>query len=97
MAAEQSLDIGTVAIIRRLEGRDRLASSDDGEALATVFYGVEKVGEAPRRLCGCDLRHLDQIIRLTKSTAAVGTLAGVPAAGNVVGDTRMLERPANMG
>lgn len=49
MATEQSLDIGTVAIIHRLEDRDGLASSDDCEALATVFYGVEKVGEAPRR------------------------------------------------
>jgi hypothetical protein len=29
-----------------------------------VFYGVEEVGEAPCRFGGCDLRHLDQIIRL---------------------------------
>jgi hypothetical protein len=64
VAAEQSLDIGAVAIIHRLEDRDRLAPTDDGEALATVLYGVEKVGEAPRRLGGCDLRHPDQILRL---------------------------------
>lgn len=63
MAAEQSLDIGAVALIHWLQAGDRLASPHDGEALATVFHGIEKVGEAPCRFGGCDLRHLGQIIR----------------------------------
>lgn len=71
MAAEQSLDIGAVAVIHRFQGRDRLASSDDGEALATVFHGVEKVGEAPCRFRRCDLGHLNQIIRLWELRAIV--------------------------
>lgn len=63
VAAEQSLDVGTVALIHRLQARDRLASSHNGEALATVLHGVKKVGEAPCRFGRCDLRHEDQIIR----------------------------------
>lgn len=63
VAAEQRLDVGAVAVIHRLQACDRLPSSDDGEALAAMFHGVEKVGEAPSRFGGCDLRHEDQIIR----------------------------------
>ena len=64
MATEQSLDIGTAVLVHRPQAGDRLASPHDGEALATMLHGIEEVGEASCCFGGCDLRHLDQIIRL---------------------------------
>lgn len=78
MAAEQSFDVGAVALIHRLQARDRLASSHNGEALATVLHGVKKVGEAPCRFGRCDLRHEDQIIRY-QDRRAEGLLSDRPA------------------
>jgi len=63
VAAEQRLDVGAVALIHRLQARDRLTSSYDREALTTVFNGVKEVGKTACRFGGCDLGHPNQIIR----------------------------------
>jgi hypothetical protein len=52
-----------------------------------VFYGVEEVGEAPCRFSGCDLGHLDQIIRLLEARGGRRPLPGALGAG-VLGQGR---------
>ena len=76
VTTEQSLDIGAVALIHRLQAGDGLASPHDREALAPVFHGVEKVSEALCRFSRGDLGHMNQIRRPhCVASRKIGTLS----------------------
>ena len=55
-------DFGASAVMHRFELRDGLASSHDGEPLAPMLDGVEKVSEVSS---GVGRRHIGHAIRLS--------------------------------
>src|SRR5436305_2012966 len=58
-----------MALIHRLQTRDRLASPHDRDARATVFPGLEEVAEAPCRLGPYGLRQAGELGYLGVSAA----------------------------
>jgi hypothetical protein len=66
--AQQRFDIGAASRGYRFEVRDRLAATNDGVMLATMFDAIEQIGEATGRIGGSDIW---QAIRLSDSCSQV--------------------------
>lgn len=83
MPAEESLRTHTPPSARRLEMRDRLATTHDREVLATVLHRVEQVGKVPSGVGRCHIRHTIRLSdRRIRSIGKVARAEGDAGRGN---------------
>ncbi len=74
VSTQQCFDVRAKTVVHRLELGDGFPSADDGEVLAAMLDRVEEIGEVPSGVRSSDIRHVNQIIRVSR---VIGDFVGL--------------------